>query len=71
MTPVTSIRTTMMRVVLTTTFFALLLSAVALLLYELGAYRTSWIDDLKTQGNLVAQSSMSALAFDDPRAASS
>jgi len=68
-TPVTSIRTTMMRVVLTTTFFALLLSAVALLLYELGAYRTSWIDDLKTQGNLVAQSSMSALAFDDPRAA--
>jgi len=58
-----------MRVVLTTTFFALLLSAVALLLYELGAYRTSWIDDLQTQGNLIAQASTSALAFDDARAA--
>ncbi|HUP08575.1 MAG TPA: ATP-binding protein [Caldimonas sp.] len=56
-------------VVLTTTAAALLLSALALLIYELRSYRSAWIADLTTQADLVAKSSAAALAFDDVRAA--
>jgi two-component system, sensor histidine kinase len=65
----TSIRRKMMAVVMLTTLAALTLSASALLLYELRSYRANWIADLKTQADLVAQSSVPALAFDDPRVA--
>jgi signal transduction histidine kinase/CheY-like chemotaxis protein len=56
-------------VVMTTTFAALLMSATALLIYELRSYRGSWIADLTTQADLIANSSAAALTFDDPRAA--
>ena len=69
MRPITSIRHKMMLVVMTTTLVALLLGATALLIYELRTYRTSWLQDLKTQADLVAQSSVPALAFDDARVA--
>ncbi|MEP7301841.1 MAG: ATP-binding protein [Caldimonas sp.] len=64
-----SIRHKMMQVVMTTTLVALLVSAGSLLLYELRTYRTSWVEDLTTQADLVARSSAAALAFDDARVA--
>ena len=64
-----SIRRRMMRVVMTTTLVALLLSACALLLYELQSHRKSWVQDLRTQAELVAQASAPALSFDDARVA--
>ncbi len=64
-----TVRLKVIRVVMITTFVALLVSATALLIYELLAARTNWLQDLKTQAVLVAQSSVSALAFDDSRVA--
>jgi signal transduction histidine kinase/CheY-like chemotaxis protein len=64
-----SIRRRAMRVMLTTTLLALLLSATALLVYELLSHRNSWTQDLQTQADLVAQASVPALNFDDPRTA--
>ncbi len=64
-----TVRLKVIRVVMITTFVALLVSATALLIYELLASRNSWLQDLKTQAVLVAQSSVSALAFDDSRVA--
>ncbi|MCW7537390.1 ATP-binding protein [Aquabacterium sp. A7-Y] len=65
-----SLRQKMLLVVLTTTFAALLLSATALLIYELRSFRAAWIEDLTTQADLISRSSAAALAFDDLRAAS-
>ena len=65
-----SLRRKMMQVMLSTTCVALLLSATALLIYELRTYRDAWITDLETQAHLIAGASVPALAFDDPRAAS-
>ena len=67
--PKTSIRRRMMRVVMTTTLVALLVSACALLIYELQAFRDSRIEDLKTQADLVGRASAAALVFDDARVA--
>ncbi|MCM5678788.1 ATP-binding protein [Schlegelella sp. S2-27] len=52
-----------------TTCVALLLSATALLIYELRAYRDAWVADLATQAHLLAGASVPALFFDDARAA--
>jgi signal transduction histidine kinase/CheY-like chemotaxis protein len=67
--PATSIRRRAMLVVMTTTLVALLLSAGALLMYELHSHRKNWAQDLQTQADLVAQASVPALGFDDPRVA--
>jgi two-component system, sensor histidine kinase len=61
-----SIRRKWMAVVLATTFAALLVSAVVLVLYDLTAYRRTWVNDLVTQSEVVGQVSAAALAFDDP-----
>lgn len=65
----TSVRRRLMRVVMTTTFLALLLSAVALLIYELQTRRVTWLGELQTQSTLIAQASLPALNFDDRRVA--
>ncbi|WP_330835997.1 ATP-binding protein [Piscinibacter sp.] len=65
----TSLRRKVMIVVLTTTCVALLLSATALLIYELRGYQKSWIADLNTQARIIASASGPALAFDDPKVA--
>jgi signal transduction histidine kinase/ActR/RegA family two-component response regulator len=64
-----SIRWRVMRLVMTITLFALLLSGAVHLLYELQTRRSAWLEDLQTQSALMAQSSAPALSFDDPRAA--
>ena len=65
----TSIQRRTMKVVMTTTLLALLLSATALLIYEVRTLRLSWLQDLQTQTDLVAQASVPALNADDSRAA--
>ncbi|CAG1012444.1 two-component system, sensor histidine kinase [Burkholderiaceae bacterium] len=63
----TSLRRKVTVVVLATTCMALLLSATALLIYELRSYQKSWLDDLNTQARIIAQTSVPALTFDDPK----
>src|SRR5436309_15316898 len=65
-----SLRHKVMAVVLVTTCMALLLSATALLIYELRSYQKTWIDDLNTQARIIASASGPALNFDDPKVAS-
>ncbi|HJV61909.1 MAG TPA: ATP-binding protein [Albitalea sp.] len=66
----TSLQRKVMVVVLVTTCVALLLSATALLIYELRTYQKLWIDDLSTQAHIIAHASAPALAFDDRKAVS-
>ena len=58
-----------MMIAMTATFAALLMSATALLVYEIQTYRTAWVNDLTTQADLIAQTIGPALVFDDPKAA--
>jgi len=64
-----SISRRLMLVVLATTFVALLISGTAMLVYDIRTYRDSWIDDLLTQADIVAEVSAATVAFDDPKAA--
>jgi signal transduction histidine kinase len=58
------------RLVLTTTFAALLVAAIALVIYEAKTYREMWVADLTTQAEILARSTAPALAFEDPKTAS-
>jgi two-component system, sensor histidine kinase len=64
-----SVRRKLMLVVLATTFAALLVTAIAMLIYDLRTYQRSWVNDLVTQADLLGRASAPALAFDDPAAA--
>jgi len=64
-----SITRKLMLVVLATTFTGLLLSALATLAYDLRTYQSTWLDDLRTQADLIGRSSAPALTFNDPKAA--
>ncbi|SNS91568.1 His Kinase A (phospho-acceptor) domain-containing protein [Noviherbaspirillum humi] len=64
-----SISRKLMLVVLATTFMALLVSALAMLAYDIRDYRRSWVNDLTTQANILAGVSLPALEFNDPRVA--
>ena len=64
-----SIRLKMMLVVVGTTFVALLVTGVALVLYEAQRYRSGSTADLITQAELVGTITAPALVFDDPQAA--
>jgi two-component system, sensor histidine kinase len=64
-----SISRKLMLVVLVTTFAALLVSAGAMLWYDVRSYQRSWIDDLVTQADLMARTTAPALAFNDPKTA--
>ncbi|HJV97006.1 MAG TPA: histidine kinase dimerization/phospho-acceptor domain-containing protein, partial [Albitalea sp.] len=63
--PPGSLRHKVMVVVLSTTVVALMLSATALLIYELRSFQLSWLNDLQTQADIVGRVSAAALAFDD------
>ncbi|MFT3859564.1 MAG: ATP-binding protein [Aquabacterium sp.] len=65
-----TLRSKVMMVVLLTTCLALLLSATALLVYEVRAYRMSRLNDLQTQADIIARATAPALSFKDGRAAS-
>ncbi|CAN5218721.1 hypothetical protein BH24PSE2_BH24PSE2_21750 [soil metagenome] len=60
-----SVRLKFTVVILATTLVALLVAAVALLLYDVRTYRQAWITDLVTQADILARTSAPALAFQD------
>jgi two-component system, sensor histidine kinase len=64
-----SVRRKVMVLVLATTVMALGLSAVALLVYDLGDYERQWTNDLNLQAEILARASAPALQFNDPYAA--
>ena len=63
------VRSKLMLAMLATTLTALVVSGIALLVYDLRAYQQSWVNDLVTQADILGQASTAALAFDDPRTA--
>ncbi|WP_332747176.1 hybrid sensor histidine kinase/response regulator [Hydrogenophaga sp.] len=65
----TSLHQQLMRASMLTTFVAILLSAGALLAYELTIYRNAWVADLRTQAELIARSTAAALEVKDNKAA--
>jgi signal transduction histidine kinase/ActR/RegA family two-component response regulator len=64
-----SVRIKLILTALATTFIALVVTTVAMLLYDLQSFQQGWVDDLTTQAELVATASAPALSFNDPRAA--
>jgi signal transduction histidine kinase/ActR/RegA family two-component response regulator len=69
MFPGRSIRWKMMFVTMTTALIALVFAGVALLVYDIRAFRTSRLDDLGAQADIVGRASAPALVFADPDAA--
>lgn len=64
-----SIRRKLAAVVLATTFVALLLAAVAMVVYDQRASRQAWVTDMTTQADILGRASAAALTFDDAKAA--
>jgi signal transduction histidine kinase/CheY-like chemotaxis protein len=64
-----SISRKFMLAVLATTCTALLVSGAAMLIYDIQTYRTTWVNDLTTQSDILAKISLPALEFNDPKAA--
>jgi signal transduction histidine kinase len=64
-----SVRQKLMRVVLTTTLLALVLSGASMLIYELHDFEQTAVTDLMTQADILGRASAPALAFDDRSAA--
>lgn len=64
----TSLRQQLTRAAMLTTVLAVLLSAGALLTYELMVYRRAGIADMRTQADLIARSTVAALAARDTKA---
>ncbi|KFI05975.1 ATP-binding protein [Massilia sp. BSC265] len=69
MTQRRSIRSKLVRAVMTTTFVALLVSVAIIIIYDLRSYHRSLLNDLATQAELVGHMTSAALTFDDPRLA--
>jgi signal transduction histidine kinase/ActR/RegA family two-component response regulator len=69
MSPQRSIRTKLVRVVMTTTFVSLMVSIAIVVAYDLRSYHRALVNDLSTQAELVGHMTSAALSFDDPRLA--
>ena len=67
--PARSIRSKLMLVVLATTAAALVVAALALILYESRAYERTTAGALMSQAEILGRVSAAALVFDDPKAA--
>jgi len=64
-----SIRHKLTLLVLATTLAALVVTGIALVIYDLRGYREAGINDLVTQAEILGRASAPALAFEDPKAA--
>lgn len=64
-----SVRQKLFLVVLTTTFIALAVAGISMVIYELRNYEESWTNDLATQAEILGRASAPALAFEDPKSA--
>jgi hypothetical protein len=60
-----SVRHKLFAGVLVTSLAALLVTGVAMLIYDLRSYHTAQINDLTTQAELIGRASAAALQFDD------
>lgn len=65
----TSLRQQLTRAAMLTTFLAVVLSAGALLAYELATYRNAGVTDMRAQADLIARSTAAAVEFDDTKVA--
>jgi PAS domain S-box-containing protein len=61
-----SVRQKLFAGVLLTSIAALLVTGIAMAIYDLHSYRVSWETDLSTQAELIGRASVPALQFDDP-----
>lgn len=68
--PTRRIAQKVMFVVLATTFIALLATVVAMSVYDSRVYREAWLDDIRTQADIIARVSAPAMQFEDRQAAS-
>lgn len=64
-----SVSRKLMLVVLATTFLALSAYGSVMLIYDLRTYHDTWVKDLTTQANIIAEVSAPALEFNDPQTA--
>ncbi|MDB5800906.1 MAG: hypothetical protein JWL63_1845 [Rhodocyclales bacterium] len=64
-----SLRHKLMVIVLATTFTALLVSGMAMVVYDLGNFRENVVRDLVTQADVVGRASAAALTFNDKKIA--
>ena len=64
-----SVRRKLILMAVSTTLAALLSAAVAMLLYDLRTFQRYWVDDLKTQADIIARVTAPALAFNDVKSA--
>ncbi|MCE3261855.1 MAG: hypothetical protein K0R43_934 [Pseudoduganella sp.] len=64
-----SVRFKLILTALATTFAALVVTTVSMLVYDLKSFQQGWVDDLTTQAQLVATISAPAISFHDPRTA--
>lgn len=64
-----SVRQKLFLVVLATTFAALVMTGIAMAIYEVRTYQQSWSNDLMTQAEILGRASAPALTFDDPESA--
>jgi signal transduction histidine kinase/HAMP domain-containing protein len=64
-----SVRAKLLLVVLVTSTLALLISGASMLIYELGNFRNTWVNDLSTQADVLGLAAAPALQFEDPAAA--
>jgi signal transduction histidine kinase len=64
-----SLRLKLVASILVTTLAALVIALVAIIAYDLRAYRRDWMADMSTQAELLGRTTASALAFDDARVA--
>jgi signal transduction histidine kinase len=67
--PRNSVRRKLLGMILAATAAALLVAIGAMVAYDLYLYRQSWINDLRTQADLLGRTSTAALTFDDSRSA--
>jgi signal transduction histidine kinase/CheY-like chemotaxis protein len=64
-----SVRSKLVLMAISTTVVALLTSSVAMLFYDLRSYQQYWVDDLVSQGDIIASVTAPALGFNDAAAA--
>jgi signal transduction histidine kinase len=64
-----SVRQKLLLVVVTTTMAALVITGVAMVVYDLRTYQEAWVNDLLTQADILGRASAPALAFDDHKTA--
>jgi len=64
-----SIRDKVLLAMLATTFAALSVTAVVLVVYDYSTYRSGWVGDLTSQAQILAHACAPAIEFDDPNTA--